>query len=172
MINYPTISPTLPCKRTTNSHRKTIDIDLGLPRVSRKSPLDYFFYHNRYPSLVNCSEHVDRGVLIVVCLTNVPGLEVLRSCQGSCAEFCIHHFVCPEVLVHNSNLYQEAQDSCSNLVCIMAGDQLAPLLKTRMGTRDERTMNDDFANLPMACVHRVRSHLKRTRLSISYELRL
>ena len=39
-------------------------------------PLDYFFYHNQNPSFENCTEHVDRGVLILVCLTNVPGLEV------------------------------------------------------------------------------------------------
>jgi hypothetical protein len=154
-------------------------------------PLDYFFYHNHHPSLVNCSEHVDRGVLIVVCLTNVPGLEVLPSSMrsnqdGNDSNMMSHTFVCPEVLVHNENLYREVDDPCSNLVCIMAGDQLARLLSTLKEVMDTVSRNEDPGNgrepkenegqrdgdLPMACLHRVRSHLKLARLSISYELRL
>jgi hypothetical protein len=127
------------------------------------SPLDYFLYHNKVPHSVNCSEHIDRGVLICVCLTSVPGLEVL--CHNH------HHggddndgdndndsssFVCPEVLTHNANLYQEPEP-CSGLICIMVGDQLSQLLT---GTKIQ------------SCVHRVRNNLKRARLSISYELRV
>ena len=117
-----------------------------------KCPLDYFFYHNKFPNQINCSEHVDRGALVVVCLTSVPGLEVLSPSTSS--------FCCPEALVHNENLYRERteNDCCPNLVCIMAGDQLARLLSTE--------------NAPSACVHRVRNPLRRARLSMSYELRL
>lgn len=117
-----------------------------------KCPLDYFFYHNKFPNKINCSEHIDRGALVVVCLTSVPGLEVFSPSASS--------FHCPEALVHNENLYRERteNDCCPNLVCIMAGDQLAQLLST--------------PNAPSACVHRVRNPLRRARLSISYELRL
>ncbi len=117
-----------------------------------KCPLDYFFYHNKFPNQINCSEHVDRGALVVVCLTSVPGLEVLSPSASS--------FYCPEALVHNENLYRERteNDCCPNLVCIMAGDQLVRLLSAE--------------NAPSACVHRVRNPLRRARLSISYELRL
>ena len=106
-----------------------------------KCPLDYFFYHNRLPNLINCSEHVDRGALVVVCLTSVPGLEVLSPSTSS--------FYCPEALVHNENLYRERteNDCCPNLVCIMAGDQLSRLLPA--------------SNPPSACVHRVRNPLRR-----------
>ena len=118
-------------------------------------PLDYFFYHNKFPSEINCSEHVDRGALVVVCLTDVPGLEVRSSSLSQTSAFR-----CPEALVHNTNLYLERNDdSCyPSLVCIMAGDQLCRLLPT--------------TNAPNACVHRVRNPLRRARLSISYELRL
>jgi hypothetical protein len=137
---------------------------------SSTCPLDYFFYHNRCsPSMFvpNCTEHVDRGLLIVVCLTNVPGLEVLdRRClmqkqqqqrrdgskKGTDGEDC---FVCPEVLFHKYNAHHEVNESKRNLVCIMAGDQL----RSHLGGN------------PPACVHRVRDNLKRARLSISYELR-
>ena len=115
------------------------------------SPLDFFFYHNKNSSSVNCSEHVDRGVLICVCLTKIPGLEV--SPRGS-EDFGSRVFVCPEVLVHNANLYKES-DSCSDLICIMAGDQLSKL-----------------TGYQIACVHKVRNNLKSARLSISYELRV
>lgn len=45
-------------------------------------PLDYFFYHNRQPHIINCSGHVDRGLLIAICLTEVPGLEILLPTLG------------------------------------------------------------------------------------------
>jgi hypothetical protein len=169
---------------------------------ARQCPLDYFFYHNRDPSAENCSAHVDRGVLIVVCLTNVPGLEVCPRGQMDTVgtnHDCVWRpgtvldtsdaamnndlhpfydgkdfrhdantitpaFVCPEVLVHNENLYSEVEDTSSSLVCIMAGDQLSSVLR-----------NGQFRVHPthrMACLHRVRHPLKRARLSISYELRL
>jgi hypothetical protein len=149
------------------------EVLLKLAQDSDKSPLDYFFYHNQHPAVANCTEHVDRGVLIVVCLTNVPGLEVCRGAKDNL------RFVCPEILVYNANLFQEAEDSCSSLVCIMAGDQLAPLLAT--AGRTEEVVNQveaegmdglGMSEFPKACLHRVRTPLKRARLSISYELRL
>jgi hypothetical protein len=155
-----------------------------------KCPLDYFFYHNQTPSFENCSEHVDRGVLILVCLTNVPGLEVYYDPERGGKQQNVHHhqqqqqtFICPEILVHNANLYKEVEDSCSNLVCIMAGDQLSQLLlqqkqqqqqQQQKGISQEEGTNIDETtpDLPRACVHRVRNNLKRTRLSMSYEIRL
>eukprot|EP00980_Cylindrotheca_fusiformis_P016442 scaffold4902_cov115-Cylindrotheca_fusiformis.AAC.3 len=124
--------------------------DSAIVDVSR-CPLDYFFYHNEEPSVVNCSEHVDRGLLICVCLSSAtPGLEVRRRGDR-------RQFVCPEAeLIHNVNLYQE-KDAVSGLLCIMAGDALCEFFPP-----------DDT---PIACVHRVRNKLKRARLSISYELR-
>jgi isopenicillin N synthase-like dioxygenase len=118
-----------------------------------KCPLDFFFYHAKDPLAVNCSEHIDRGVLIGICLTNVPGLEVQMAAHHADKESSL--FVCPEVVTHNANLYQEA-DPCSGLVCIMAGDQLKQIISGSNG----------------ACAHRVRENLKRARLSISYELRI
>lgn len=108
-------------------------------------PLDYFLYHGDKPNAVSCSEHVDRGVLICVCLTRVPGLEVLpRDSDG---------FICPELQTHDASLYRERQ-ACSDLVCIMAGDQLRQIYPE-----------------VKACMHRVRNDLKQSRLSITYELR-
>jgi isopenicillin N synthase-like dioxygenase len=132
-------------------------VDTAWDETTNKCPLDFFFYHAKDPLAVNCSEHIDRGVLIAVCLTNVPGLEV---------QIAAHHhrrrddnkqslFVCPEVVTHNASLYEEAEP-CSGLVCIMAGDQLSQMVSGSNG----------------ACVHRVRENLKRARLSISYELRI
>ncbi|KAL3934231.1 MAG: hypothetical protein SGBAC_010000 [Bacillariaceae sp.] len=99
-----------------------------------KCPLDYFFYHNEHESRhrVNCSEHIDRGALICVCLSSAtPGLEVLP--RG------VEDFVCPEAfLIHNKSLYEE-RHAVSGLICIMAGDQLG-----RMLGLTER----------LACVHR------------------
>jgi len=119
-----------------------------------RSPLDYFFYHNQEPSAVNCSEHVDRGLLIAVSLTDVPGLEVLVN--STVEESDSWRWTCPETKVYNSRLYEEVNDSSiSDLVCIMAGGQLAEAIA---------------ADVP-ACVHRVRQNLKRSRLSISFELR-
>ena len=107
-------------------------------------PLDYFLYHGDKPNAVSCSEHVDRGALICVCLTNVPGLEVHTG----------DRFVCPEVYTHNADLYRD-RHACSEYVCIMAGDQL-----------------QQIAPAAEACVHRVRNDLQQARLSISYELRV
>ena len=111
-------------------------------------PLDYFFYHNNNqdPESENCSEHIDRGALICVCLSAVPGLEVRQKNSDT--------WFCPESLIHNASLYQE-KEPVSGLICIMAGDQLT-----------------EFVGQKIACVHRVRKNLKRARLSISYELRL
>jgi hypothetical protein len=119
----------------------------------RACPLDFFFYHNRIPHAINCSEHVDRGALVVVCLTDVPGLEVRSSHTGK--------FFCPEAGIHNASLYRERTEDtgCPGVVCILAGNQLSQLLTTKPPTI-------------RACVHRVRNPLKRARLSISYELRL
>jgi hypothetical protein len=158
-------------------------------------PLDYFFYHNRNPNSINCSEHIDRGVLVVVCLTDVPGLEVLSSSSSSSSVSSLSKtktkkFLCPELLVHSANLYKERtdNDACSDLVCIMTGDQLSQLLIstreiTLIGSNTAAaaaTTTDKKASriiseadyYPPACVHRVRNHLKQARLSISYELRL
>ncbi|CAJ1937592.1 unnamed protein product [Cylindrotheca closterium] len=125
-------------------------------KETTKCPLDYFFYHNNDSRYINCSEHIDRGALICICLSSTtPGLEVLpRGANG---------FVCPEeTLIDHNNLDDERNDddaaaaAASELICVMAGDQLGTMLgKERM-----------------ACVHRVRNDLPRPRLSISYELRL
>ena len=120
-----------------------------------RCPLDYFLYHNEDPNAVNCSEHVDRGLLIAVSLTDVPGLEVLTKAGGTRQEGSIR-WMCPETGVRNSRLYEEAADSSiSDLICIMSGGQLAAAIG---------------ANVP-PCVHRVRNGLRRARLSISFELR-
>jgi hypothetical protein len=116
-------------------------------------PLDYFYYHGRgAPGVVNCSPHTDRGVLIAVVLTNVPGLEVLlpdsRSDPPSFSCYC------PEQ-VHVDRLVAQPY----SLVCIMAGDHLHRLFNQIDCVRD-------------GCVHRVRDNLPSPRLSISYEIRL
>ena len=157
--------------KSDNGNRTNINNDCGgktntsLWSSLRPSfcPMDFFFYHNRIPNAVNCSEHVDRGALVVVCLTDVPGLEV-RSLASQTPSF---H--CPEVLIHNENPYRERTDdlSCPGVVCIMAGDQLSRLLASSNAPDATTT-----TTTPRACVHRVRNPLKRARLSISYELRL
>mmetsp|Transcript_2516 Transcript_2516/g.5478 ORF Transcript_2516/g.5478 Transcript_2516/m.5478 type:complete len:418 (+) Transcript_2516:79-1332(+) len=154
-------------------------------------PLDYFLYHNRRALknddvggknsssvlIPNCTEHIDRGRLIVVCLTNVPGLEVLdlERLRNLC-----HHdddrdscFVCPETIVHNYNLYHDVEEMKTNLVCIMAGDQLHRDLVSLLGLKEEEEIEVTAASAVQVppCVHRVRNNLKRARLSISYELR-
>lgn len=108
-------------------------------------PLDYFLYHGTKQNAINCSEHVDRGIMICVCLTNVPGLEVLPRDSP--------RFTCPEIQTHNASLYRERQ-ACTDLVCVMAGDQL-------------KLIHPEGK----ACVHRVRNELMQSRLSITYELR-
>lgn len=109
-------------------------------------PLDYFFYHGDKPNAVSCSEHLDRGILICVCLTFVHGLEVLPRGNEE------REFWCPEeICTHQTG---EKQKASSGLVCIMAGDQL-------------KQIHPDAK----ACIHRVRNDLEQSRLSISYELR-
>lgn len=125
-----------------------------LPIRSGSCPLDYFFYHNRVPHAINCSEHIDRGALVVVCLTDVPGLEV--CCLPSSNEALLS-FRCPENLVAQFRK-NSTDNGSSDLVCIMAGDQLSRLLPEN--------------HAPPSCIHRVRNVLERPRLSISYELRL
>lgn len=143
------------------SSRKRRRLDDGEQRIITSlpahCPLDYFLYHNNDSTAINCSEHVDRGVLIAVCLTDVPGLEILQVKKKE-EEDSGGNWFCPEVAIHNSNLYNEKSDSLvSDLICIMAGGDLS------------RTIERDSVR---PCVHRVRKKLKRSRLSISYELRL
>ncbi len=153
------------CTENENRDRKRIKREGDALRASKSNgcpfhyvditacPLDYFLYHNLDPTANNCTEHVDRGLLIAVCLTDVPGLEILMP-QG---QDCEERWYCPEIAIHNSKLYTEMPDSSvSDLVCIMAGGQLTQISKGEI----------------QGCVHRVRNHLKRARLSISYELRL
>lgn len=109
---------------------------------SRDCPLDYFYYHGRNNNAVNCSEHVDRGVLICVCLDKTPGLEVYSREKDA--------FLCPREEVGE----EEEINNNGALICILAGDSLRR-----------------FCNVP-ACAHRVRNSLPRPRLSISYELRI
>jgi isopenicillin N synthase-like dioxygenase len=124
--------------------KQTSPLDIPLSALETvDSPLDYFFYYGDKPNAVSCSEHVDRGILICVCLTLVPGLEVLPRGERK--------FVCPEeICMHQTG----EKASAPGLVCIMAGDQL-------------KQIHPDA----MACVHRVRNDLTQSRLSISYELR-
>jgi hypothetical protein len=186
-----------PSSSSSSSNNDKNNDEINLPWSCRRNPhgcpLDYFFYHNRNPNSINCSEHIDRGVLVVVCLTDVPGLEVLSSSSVSSSPASslplskTRKFICPELLVHNANLYKERTDSdaCSDLVCIMTGNQLSQLLMstretTLTGSNATTTTTNKKASriiseadyYPPACVHRVRNHLKRARLSISYELRL
>ena len=117
-------------------------------------PLDFFWYHGKHdPAAINCSEHIDRGALIVICLSRVPGLEV-RSCHDG-------EWYCPEDL--------EVLSSTTTPCCcaILAGDQLKRLL-CRISPAD----NNHHNNSVPACVHRVRNNLPGERLSITYELRL
>jgi isopenicillin N synthase-like dioxygenase len=133
------------------SHSKRLKMtnsSLNIPNNAMQAdncPLDYFLYHGDTPNAINCSEHVDRGILICVCLTNVPGLEVLPRDS--------HRFTCPEIQTYNASLYRERQ-ACTDLVCIMAGDQL-------------KILHPEVK----ACIYRVRNELRQSRLSITYELR-
>jgi len=108
-------------------------------------PLDYFYYHNRQPNANNCSEHIDRGVLICVCLTQVPGLELLPTCGAN--------FLCPESQVEEKNSHKTSGAS-TNFICVMAGDSLK-----------------FYNKRARPCLHRVKNDLIEPRLSISYELR-
>lgn len=141
----------------------------GGPLDLSSCPLDYFYYHSSIKNepVENCSEHVDRGILICISLTNVAGLEVLSRLDG------IWH--CPEMVSICEGHYSDNQSGCSDLVCILSGDQLKKAvlgLKTTAAAtasssnKKERT----FPGLN-ACVHRVRRKLAACRLSITYELR-
>jgi hypothetical protein len=139
-------SPARKRARLSRTHSKNLKMPLTAQDTSA-CPLDYFLYHNQDPSAVNCSKHVDRGLLIAVCLTDVPGLELLVSPEKQ--------WVTPEVWIHNAHLYQETESACSSgWICILAGGQLSQRMNIA------------------PCVHRVRQPLKRARLSISYELRV
>lgn len=161
-------------------------------------PLDYFFYHaldsmtsttsqnnngendaeygDGKPvvskvKVVNCSEHVDRGILICISLTNVLGLEVMLppitavDDVGSCRRV----FVCPEtVAVGRKGLGDVNDVGCTDLVCILSGDQLNDAVRTH--SVDGR-LNSSASGRLGPCVHRVRSNLEQARLSITYELR-
>jgi len=140
-----------------------------IPRSMKEAqycPLDYFLYNNKNSSSkehVNCSDHIDRGVLICVSLTHVPGLEVL--CNES------KRYVCPELLSKDEALIGERRSGCSDLVCVMAGYQLKEALAIGVGIgRKGEDMHMRMLNTS-ACVHRVRNRLERARLSITYELR-
>lgn len=126
---------------------------------TKQCPLDYFFYHGKDPSLTNCSEHVDRGVLICVCLSKVPGLEVrLRNANSQSDLFFCPEELQPKACVDDASV--KMQDSGPlGLLIIMAGDQL-----------DQTLMLED-RTIP-ACRHRVRDNLTRARLSVTYELRI
>jgi hypothetical protein len=103
-----------------------IEDSVDLPETNAQCPLDFFLYHGRLEeSVVNCSEHVDRGLLIAVCLTDVPGLEVLPREKKS--------FVCPEERILPSD--------GSYHVCIMTGDQLKKI-RSDMPACVHRVRND------------------------------
>lgn len=144
-----------------NAKRRRLDSskineDVPNKRLQMKQcPLDYFFYHGNDPSAINCSEHVDRGVLICVCLSKVPGLE-LRIRKGNRQS---EEFFCPESTVKTDTDYCKVDGGPSGLVCIMAGDQL------------DESLQVQEIYIP-ACRHRVRNNLKHPRLSITYELRV
>jgi hypothetical protein len=112
-------------------------------------PLDYFYYHNMDARAVNCSEHVDRGLLIAVCLTSVPGLEVRVA--GNKGDDCIWY--CPEE-DHNACMSEQPHSPAHARIAVLAGAALK-----------------QYCHDIPACVHRVRRPLLGPRLSISYELR-
>jgi hypothetical protein len=120
-----------------------------IPEVEKRHcPMDYFYYHNMNTRAVNCSEHVDRGLLIAVCLSSVPGLE-LRVGSGEGNEF---GWYCPEE--GRQSQMSDQLHRAPGRIAVLAGAAL------------KRYCHD----IP-ACVHRVRCPLLGPRLSISYELR-
>jgi len=121
---------------------------------------------------VNCSEHVDRGILICISLTNVLGLEVMLQPitavdnVGSCHS---RVFVCPEkIAVGRKGLDDGNVAGCTDLVCILSGDQLKDAVRNNSVNG---CLNSSASGRLGACVHRVRSNLERARMSITYELR-
>jgi hypothetical protein len=138
-------------KKENSTNQKKHAIDLS------HCPLDYFYYHTPNKQVENCSEHVDRGLLICICLTNVAGLEVLSRQDGV--------WYCPEKLSICEKLYRDYPTGCSNLICILSGDQLKTIFSL-----DDNDIEERYPGLN-ACVHRVKKELSACRLSISYELR-
>lgn len=143
--------------------------NLFIPRSMNEAqycPLDYFLYNNKGGRRnENCSEHVDRGILICVALTHVPGLEVF--CRES------NRYVCPELIAKGEALLGERCSGCSDLVCVMAGDQLKEALAAisgRQGKAVHSCVGSMLTNTN-ACVHRVKEQLEIARLSLTYELR-
>jgi hypothetical protein len=124
-------------------------------------PLDYFYYHDiKNEPVENCSEHIDRGLLICISLTNVAGLEVLSRKDGI--------WYCPEMVSICESHYSDNETGCSDLICILSGDQLRKEVcnaEITSGVEEER-----FPGLN-ACIHRVKQKLSACRLSITYEIR-
>ncbi len=146
-----------PKKRRKISDPKDTIVPKKMCFKSTHCPMDYFLYHNEHDG-VNCSQHIDRGVLICILLTNVAGLEVLSNSEHE-------KWLCPESVFINQQLYRERESGCSNMVCILSADQLKKVLHA------DKKMIAKFRGLN-ACIHRVRQNLAAARLSISYELRL
>lgn len=91
---------------STAKRRKTLYYDAA---GFSDCPLDYYFYHGKDLAATNCSEHIDRGILIGVCLSpTTPGLEILSE-EG--------RWTCPEEQLLSSN-------SRRWMMCILAGKQL------------------------------------------------
>jgi hypothetical protein len=145
-------------KRRNSDEKNNYSITSSPPRKRRDNlssssipdgcPLDYFLYHgnNKDSSTENCTAHVDRGVLICIYLSKVPGLEIYSNGV----------WVCPE----------EELNSNDSLVCIMAGQQL----NANMQRRNANTTAAASTIIP-PCIHRVRNSLSDERLSITYEWR-
>ena len=158
---------------STKKRKRETKSDLDFD--SSHCPLDYFLYHNQGSDCVNCSEHIDRGALICISLTNVCGLEVRVRAPSVGNENendkreHEHEWICPETISVNQELYQEREVGCSDMVCILSGDQLRQCLDLNANHDDQDTMIK-YPGIN-ACVHRVKRKLRASRLSISYELR-
>ena len=134
----------------------------NLPYYS-SCPLDYYYYHNRHKNIrvVNCSEHIDRGLLICISLTDVIGLQVQSQSDQL--------WYIPEKISNSESLYNERLSGVdSGLLCIMVGDQLQHTLSSLLHSHE---MIDSSVPLPQPCRHSVKETLTRARLSMSFELR-
>ena len=130
-------------------------------------PLDYFLYHNMNANAINCSEHIDRGVLICISMTNIQGLEIFSNTD--------QEWICPERLSQFEFLHSDNEAGCSSLICILSGDQLLNVLQEEEnGVMDSNKLNAYKHSFPglVPCIRRVKNKLSRARLSISYELRI
>ena len=126
-------------------------------------PLDYYYYHNRHKDIrvVNCSEHIDRGLLICISLADVVGLQVQSQSDQS--------WYTPENISYEESLYNERSSGVdSGLLCIMVGDQLQHTLSSVSYNHE---MIESSIPPPRPCRHSVKETLTRARLSISFELR-